>query len=162
MARTRLGGYLVEHSSFGQPTPFETESHFLFLNGYFDLVPRYLLRTYAPNLPGHTTSDFVKSAAIKKRHLQHDIFSRPEEEARNMLEDHVRWKNKDTDNLTSWISSLIFALQHAVHRYSNDYPRPRKHEIAILLVDTKILPPRTFLPAIALLEAYEIKSPNDG
>jgi hypothetical protein len=127
------------------------------LSEYVDCIPHYLFRTSSPRSCGTTTETCIASAV--KHHLdQSDILSRDREEAVEMLESHFLWQNRMDDNLMSWTNSFLFAAQHAIHREATDRPASAPGSIYISILDTRQVPRGTFLPAVALLEAYNIES----
>lgn len=87
-----------------------------------------------------------------------DIFSRDPQEAIKMLESHLLWENLPTDNMVSWTSSFLFAIQHAIRRTQTDRPRSAPGSVYVSIVDTRELPRGSFLSAVALLEAFNLES----
>ncbi|KAK5202253.1 hypothetical protein LTR41_012003, partial [Exophiala xenobiotica] len=75
-----------------------------------------------------------------------------------MLKGHLLWQNRATDNLMSWNSSFIFTVQHAIRRRSTDRPPSAPGSIHIWILDTRKVPRGSFLPAVAVLNAYDIGS----
>jgi hypothetical protein len=95
---------------------------------------------------------------VKYKVNQDDILRQDRAKAVEMLESHLLWQNRIMDNLMSWTSSFLFAVQHAIRRHATDRPPPAPGSIHISILDTRKLPRGTFLPAVALLEAYNIQS----
>ncbi|KAH9866075.1 hypothetical protein J1614_008639 [Plenodomus biglobosus] len=128
------------------------------LSECFDCIPHYLFRTSSPQSSGTTTKTFIASAAVKNHLDQSDILGRPWEEAVKILKSHLLWQNRTDDNLMSWTNSFLFAVQHAVRREATDQPASPPESIYISILDTRKVPRATFLPAVALLQAYNIGS----
>lgn len=128
------------------------------LSEYFDCIPHYLFRTSSPRSSGTTTRTFIASAAVKNHLDQSDILGRYWKEAVEMLKSHLLWQNRTDDNLTSWTNSFLFAAQHAIRREATDRPASTPESIYISILDTRKVPRGTFLPAVALLQAYNIES----
>ena len=131
-----------------------------FLAQYFDSIPHYLFRTSSPRSNGSTSQTCVMSAAVKYDPNQDDLMARDKEEATEMLKMHLLWKDCANDNLVSWTSSLLFAVQHAIRRQATDRPASSPDSIYVTVLDTRKLPRNTFLPAIPLLQMMEI--PSEG
>ncbi|OAL54019.1 hypothetical protein IQ07DRAFT_560609 [Pyrenochaeta sp. DS3sAY3a] len=145
----------IEHVD---PTVFMPHGSLGGLSGYFDRIPHYLFRTSSPRSSGTTTETIVASAAVKHHLDQSDILGRYWEEAVEMLESHLLWQNRMDDNLMSWTNSFLFAAQHAIRREATDRPASAPESIYISILDTREFPRGTFLPAVALLQAYSIES----
>jgi len=78
-----------------------------------------------------------------------------------MLAEHINWNKKDkTDNLMSWTSSFMFAMQHAQFRLKTDYEGILPRQIYFLVINTRSAPPRSFLPAVPLLKSFELCGPD--
>lgn len=73
-----------------------------------------------------------------------------------MLYSHLTkscFRGKDTDNLISWSSSLLFVIQYAIWRCHNSHHGdPAKVEIC--MVDTRKFPHGQFVRDMSLLRAY--------
>lgn len=153
----------TSHVTTGEPPecclfkPNRSNSRF----GYeFDRVPRYLLRLYAPECCGESNETKVASrAAISKKDPtlgQRDIFSIPPREAADLLNQHLRWdRRKDPrDNLMSWTSSLLFALQLGFYRHVTQNPPPAFSDIKLCIIDTTGYPSGTFLQDVVLIRSF--------
>ena len=139
---------------------YKPRSELKVLVKHLDRVPHYLFRTSAPKTNGTTSITLVQSAAADNGYDTTDILSRPTSKAAEMLERHCLWKNDDNDNLTSWTSSFLFAIQLAVYRRFNDWDSPDPSSIKVHILDTRRLPRGTFLSAAPLLEAYHVTNPK--
>lgn len=139
-------------------TVFEPRDSFQCLTRHSDHIPHYLIRTSSPRSSGVTTNALVASSAVEHKTSRVDIFSRDRQDAINMLESHLLWEARTNDNLVSWTSSFLFATQHAIRRERTDWPPSAPGSIYVSIVDTRKLPRGSFFPAVALLEAYNIKS----
>lgn len=146
-------------------TIFTPETSLLFRNLKFDLddPPPYLFRTFDARSSGYTDDKITMSpAAVRKlHHHDKDIFSLEPDFAMAVLEKHQNpWRRKgkppepepNIDNLISWATSLLYVVQYAYHR--RRLYGCSEDEIKIIAVDTSLLPPRTFIRSIALLEAH--------
>ena len=122
-------------------------------DGHFH--PRYLYRTYSKRSNGYNSVEVFKSAGSYNGFARDTIFDIPQAEARAMLEYHFLWKNKPSDEFTSWSASLLWVLQHAVRKAGpatwND------GEIRLSVLDTKGLE-KPFYPATSLLRLFGIPS----
>ncbi|KAK1474851.1 hypothetical protein CTAM01_15810 [Colletotrichum tamarilloi] len=121
-------------------------------------IPRYLFRVHAPSTSGETSLKSVVSRAALCGHAGSDcdIFSMPPDEAAEMLNCHLRGWARDGDNLMSWTSSLLFALQYALYRSimpKNGRPDDPS-DIWIYILDTRLLPGGSFIPDVALLDEF--------
>jgi hypothetical protein len=98
------------------------------LSEYFDCVPHYLFRVSSPRSSGTTTHSLIESAAAKFNLDRSDVLGR------------------------------LFAAQHAIRRQATDQPASKPESINITILNTRKVPRGTFLPAVALLQAYNIES----
>jgi len=100
-------------AAFAQPLPLTYPTQLLL--AHILELPRYLFRISTPKSDGTTDEIWVKSkdARYNRDNNDVDIFSQGEQEVGCMLDRHLRWKGlpEDADNLVSWTSSLLFALQ---------------------------------------------------
>ncbi|KAL0764224.1 hypothetical protein CaCOL14_013276 [Colletotrichum acutatum] len=121
-------------------------------------IPRYLFRVHAPSTSGETSLENVVSRAALCGHAAADcdIFSMPPGEAAEMLNCHLRGWARNDDNLMSWMSSLLFALQYALYR--SILPRgellDNPSDIWIYILNTRLLSEDSFIPDVALLDAF--------
>ncbi|SRR6266536_1548119 len=136
---------------------FEPKGDLQDLAEHFDQTPHYLFRTYAPKSNGCSTEIDIKSAAVCSGKDDRDLFSLDRETAASMLDGHT-WKNLESDNLMSWTSSSLFAVQHGIYRKATDFGSPNLSVIRICVLDTRKVDRGSFLPAVALLKAYGIPS----
>jgi len=141
------------------PCLFQPSGIYQGLNDSFDQVPPYLFRTWAPQTNGSNDTDFIRPAAVCNNKPSSDLFSFDHQFGKTMLSDHILWKNRFDDNLTSWTSSLLYALQLARHRNALDRRKfTYAGNINICVVDTRKFNRKTFLPAPTLLAAYSVPS----
>lgn len=150
-----------------QALSFSEPEHLLFnptgdkawLRGKFDDIPRYLFRASTPRSDGTTDRFWVKSkdARYDSANSRVDIFARDDnQQVAIMLNRHFRWwgKDLDPDNLVSWTSSLLFALQYIFYRHTDSRDRSRLDEIYLYVVDTAAFAKGVFLRDIDLIHAY--------
>lgn len=130
----------------------------------FDLhlssTPRYLFRAFDPKSSGKSNENVVASPASENRTIYSriDILSLHNDFATTILDWHLNpWKCRDDrsqnpDNLMSWTSSLLYAIQYALYR------RYRygcaSEDIKICVIDTTKFPRGQFVHAKRLLEVY--------
>jgi hypothetical protein len=143
-----------------KPTLFQPRNDPNRFDEHFDRIPRFLFRTWSPRSKGTTASTCVKSEAAKHKCPTTDILQLENITiAGKKLENHLCWEKK-TSNLVSWTSSFIFAIQHAIRMTTGArYQTPSEpSEIRIAILDTRSVPRGSLLPAVALLEAFDIRS----
>jgi hypothetical protein len=140
------------------PTIFMPHGGLEGLSEYLDCIPHYLFRASSPRSSGTTTKNLIASAAAKYGLDRSDILGRHWEKAVEMIKSHLLWQNCTDDNLMSWTSSFLFAAQHAIRREATDKPASKADSIHITILDTRKVPRGTFLPAVTLLQAYNIES----
>lgn len=75
------------------------------------------------------------------------------EEAREMLEKHLLWKNDIHDDFVSWTSSLLFALQRAIYAVR---PGEKAYNVSICILDTWKMGTEMFYHAETLLGLYSV------
>ncbi len=128
------------------------------ISSHLDQIPRFLFRTHSPKSSGKTTPSFVQSTGSSHRYV--DVLHQNKIFAKAMIERHLTiWTPSKEDNFMSWTSSLLFALQHAIRREATDFnPESATEHVKISILDTSKVPRETFMPAVALLEAYNIPS----
>lgn len=136
---------------------FEPKGDLKHLAKHFDQTPHYLFRTHAPASNGCSTEISISSAVIRYGKDHNDLLSLDKSRATSMLRDHLLWQNLHSDNLMSWTSSFMFAVQLGIYRYTTDRSRPELSEIRICILDTRNFPRGSFVPAVALLKAYGIQ-----
>ncbi|KXH34812.1 hypothetical protein CSAL01_00393 [Colletotrichum salicis] len=119
-------------------------------------IPRYLFRVHTPSTSGETSLESVVSRAALCGHCraERDIFSIPPGEAAEMLNCHLRGWARDGDNLMSWTSSLLFALQYALYRSI----LPKGFASNALLHPRRRLRPTSALPALSRRDVSERKT----
>src|ERR1700722_578744 len=69
-----------------------------------------------------------------------------------MLNKHLQWWGKD--NLVSWTSSLLFALQYIFYRHTDSRDGSSLDKIYLCIVDTVSFPKGIFLRGMDLINAY--------
>ncbi|KAF9876587.1 hypothetical protein CkaCkLH20_05995 [Colletotrichum karsti] len=129
------------------------------LSAALEDIPRYLFRVHAPKTAGQTTNKEVisRAAMLGKPGATTDILSMPARSAAEMLNSHLRGWSRDGDNLMSWSSSLLFALQYALYRNIKERDRDELADIRVHVLDTSGLPPGALLPDAPLLDAFADK-----
>lgn len=121
-------------------------------------IPRYLFRTYSPKSDGATNPTWAMSVDASRgwEGCDVDLFAQDEDEVAYMLNQHLRWWPKDhcMDNLVSWTSSLLFALQHAIYKRQNPRDGSEWHEIQLCVIDTTKFPSGAFIRDIDLMRSF--------
>ena len=121
-------------------------------------IPQYLFRTFDRWSSGRNDDNIVASIASITESLEEsrkDLLSLPKHEAADMLHTHLTKKcsgGQASDNLMSWTSSLLFAIQYAIWRRSQFGCHPA--DIKICAVDTRKFPRGQFARDMWLLQAY--------
>ncbi|KAF2650060.1 hypothetical protein K491DRAFT_732603 [Lophiostoma macrostomum CBS 122681] len=121
-------------------------------------VPKYLFRTFDDGSSGHNDEKLIASIAsmnASQDRSRTDILSLGTEETTKLLYAHLYkscFGGDDSDNLMSWTSSLLFAVQYAIWRQTIDRRTPSN--IKICMVCTNDFPDGQFMRDVPLLEAY--------
>ncbi|KAI0019523.1 hypothetical protein F4780DRAFT_439570 [Xylariomycetidae sp. FL0641] len=149
---------------FAKPTPFNPPSSWEGESFPRAAVPRYLFRVFDPRSRGSNNHDIVASHTAclppPSPVTGNDIFSLKPEHAAKILNSHLRWDYDNgwlPDNLTSWTSSLVFALQYAVYRQA--CYRCRKSEVMLCVIDTTKFPEHQFMQDLDLINYFKGYSP---
>lgn len=124
----------------------------------FDRTPKYLFRLHAPETVGSSSTLNVTSPAwsCNKAEKKKDLLALKFEEAADLLDKHLNWKcSRSECNLMSWTSSLLFAIQYGLFRYTNDRPKPALSKVLLLIVNTSDFPKGTFLRDLEAIEAFK-------
>ncbi|ROV89584.1 hypothetical protein VMCG_09945 [Cytospora schulzeri] len=106
-------------------------------------MPRYLFRVFDQGSSSKCDEDTVASqaSASKSGGSRKDLLSLDKFEATDMLFKHLKWYDFEAeapDNLTSWTSSLLYAVQYAIYRCNNHGLDPE--DVRICVVDTTKFP----------------------
>lgn len=121
-------------------------------------IPQYLFRTFDSRSSGRNDDSVVALMASVGGSLgdrRIDLLSLSAHRATNMIHTHLTkpcLNGEDSDNLMSWTSSLLFAIQYAIwrrHEFGCDAA-----DIKICAVDTRKFPQGQFAPDMWLLQAY--------
>lgn len=129
-------------------------------------VPRYLFRAFDAESSGINDGNVIASVASKYDRLQisrNDILSLDEQTAAKLLHAHLKkccFSGERCDNLMSWTSSLLFAVQYAIWR-KNKRGRSTS-QVQICAIDTREFPLGQFIRDITLLEAYRAAAVEAG
>jgi hypothetical protein len=125
----------------------------------FDLgVPRYLFRTFDAASSGRNDEKVIASIANRDSRQESnrvDILTREKKHAAQMLHMHLEkdcFGGVRQDDLMSWTSSLLNAIQYAVWRAHVCNRHPSR--ISICAIDTSKFLLGQFVRDVSLLEAY--------
>lgn len=136
--------------------PFKPQSSLRWKNLHLDPIPRYLFRVYTPRSDGYTDDQWCRSrdAVNNQPNAKRDIFqTRDRHTTAEDIAGHLLWNGyKRHDNLMSWTSSLLFALQYMFYRHSRD-PSPMQ-DIRLCMVDTSYLGTQYFVRDMDLIAAF--------
>lgn len=150
----------LDSLKFDQPTclPFSPTEDKQWLLQTFDDIPRYLFRIFNPKSKGTTDTFWTKSMSARRdeEDCTIDIFSKPDDQVADMLYRHLRWwRGRPDDNLVSWTSSLLFALQYIFHLHINERNTSSFEDICLCVLDTTSFDPGVFLRDMDLIQAYQ-------
>ncbi|KAK1564210.1 uncharacterized protein LY79DRAFT_684048, partial [Colletotrichum navitas] len=85
-----------------------------------------------------------------------DIFARAKKSpVVAIVNAHLRWYTSSSDNLVSWMSSLLFALVYIFYLRASARDRLAFENISVCIVDTTCFPPGGFLQDLDLIWAYK-------
>jgi hypothetical protein len=139
---------------FGDALPFRPGPDLPTLDRSLDYIPRYLFRTYVPTSNGSTNQSVVEAPGFNSVNGHVDLLRLPWDKAASMLWGHLEWTNRKDDNLMSWTSSLLFAVQHGHYRHRTDKDKPDYSDIRICIVDTRKFPRGTFAKDLELMKVF--------
>jgi hypothetical protein len=131
-----------------------------------DPAPPYLFRTFGVASSGRNDDSVIASTASVSGtpdSFRIDLLSLERDRATELLHQHLTkscFDGEVSDNLMSWTSSLLFAVQYAIWR-----ARIRKcplSDIKICIVDTRKFPKGQFVRDLWLLKAYHATATATG
>jgi hypothetical protein len=129
-------------------------------------VPRYLFRVFDAASSGINDGSVIASTASKYG-LQHnsrdDILGLEKQMAAKLLHTHLTkscFVGERFDNLMSWTSSLLFAVQYAIWRAHKG--GRLTSDVNICAIDTSKFPKGQFMRDIPLLETYRAIAEKAG
>ena len=138
----------VLNNSPAGPTLFYPPATFHTQSLKFDDVPQYLFRTFDGNSSGKNDESVIASIASivgPQASTRIDLLALEKHNAAELLHMHLTkdcFSGEVSDNLMSWTSSLLFAIQYAVWRLRRRRCRPS--DIKICAVDTTKFPQGQF------------------
>ncbi|KAK8253850.1 hypothetical protein IWZ00DRAFT_209134 [Phyllosticta capitalensis] len=134
---------------------FYSEKQCALLEDSAECIPRYLFRAFSDQSRGTNSA----TEAIPDTSPCHTIITTDEKlisTTKHMISDHLLYKYSTPSEFSSWSSSLLFVLRHAIRRAHQ--PRLQDTNVVICVLDTATLPQnRRLYPATALMAAYDIK-----
>lgn len=138
---------------------FEPNDNYAWLRQNLNDIPRYLFRITTPRSDGTTDELWTKSkdARYDRPHSAVDILARQDKsEVARMLLRHLRWWGtpSDPDNLVSWTSSLLFALQYMFYRHYSSKDGSSMATIHLCVVDTTAFPKGVFIRDMDLIRIF--------
>ncbi|KAL9124114.1 MAG: hypothetical protein Q9217_006523 [Psora testacea] len=138
---------------------FEPKEDCAWLEQSLDDIPRYLFRVSTPRSDGITDALWTKSKDVRKNRPYNkvNILARQDKsEVARMLNIHLRWWGTllDPDNLVSWTSSLLFALQYVFYRHYSSKDRSSLDRIDLCVVDTATSPKGVFVRDMNLIHIF--------
>jgi hypothetical protein len=122
-----------------------------------DPIPQYLFRVFDSTSPGESNDIWIRSkVAVRHRtDAEIDIFKRRDRsQAAHSLWGHLMWKGLQDDDLMSWTSSLLFAIQYIFYRHNSQRARPSYMDIKICVLDTQKFAQGAFIRDIDLIEVF--------
>jgi len=123
----------------------------------FEEPSRYLFRTFDSGSSGTSNENVIASTASVSRTQERgrtDLLGIRKNEAAELLRLHMKkglFDGYTTDNLMSWTSSLIFAIQYAIRRSE----WRETDDIKICVVDTRKYPQGQFARDTWLIEYFQ-------
>ncbi|KFY29937.1 hypothetical protein V494_08360 [Pseudogymnoascus sp. VKM F-4513 (FW-928)] len=152
----------------GGPTLFHPRASYEFNLSKFATtrIPRYLFRTFDGKSSGRNDDNMIASmtsVSTSSGDGRIDLLSLPEHEATDMLYTHLTKTcsgGQASDNLMSWTSSLLFAIQYAIWRRHTFGCDPA--DINICAIDTRRFPHGQFAQDMWLLQAYRHIAEEEG
>ncbi|KAH7036820.1 hypothetical protein B0J12DRAFT_263687 [Macrophomina phaseolina] len=129
---------------------FMTEEQHIHLQESRRRVPRYLFRAFSSGSRGGLGLNNESKILPTETDIAL-VYNAGEANTKEMIEEHLLWHKCDSA-FTSWSSSLIWVLRHAIRK---KYTRYREEDVHICILDTDSTSEPIF-PAIALIDAYNI------
>jgi len=154
---TTLGGLRLHEASHSLPfkPPKDSNKH----RTLSEASPRFLFRIFDRNSDGTTGLYWATSkdaaGSRPREDAGIDVFDRSNcSEAAEMIFVHLgrAWEKGYPDNLVSWTSSLLFALQYAFYRHVSN--GTDLGDIFLCVVDTTAIPSNVFIRDIDLIRAF--------
>lgn len=121
-------------------------------------IPQYLFRMFDRKSSGRNDDNVIASMMSVSTSVggsRIDLLSLPGDKAADMLHTHLTKpcsRGQASDNLMSWTSSLLFAIQYAIWRRRTFGCDPA--DINICAIDTRRFPHGQFAQDMWLLQAY--------
>ena len=130
------------------PTLFYPRASFDTQSLNFEFIPQYLFRVFDRDSSGENNESVIASTASiigSHERSRTDILTLERHRATELLYAHLNkpcFDGEESDNLMSWTSSLLFAIQYAVWRCR---VRPKQpSDIKICVIDTRNFPQGQF------------------
>ena len=147
----------VLHNVPAGPTLFYPPANNISQFLHFEYLPQYLFRTFDSGSSGTNNESVIASQASTARPPKReriDLLTLSKSEVIESLRMHFEKGCFDanyTDNLMSWTSSFLFAIQYAIWR--NQWRS--KWDIKICVVDTRLFAEGQFAGAAWLIESFQ-------
>lgn len=146
------------------PTLFYPPAGLHTQSSHLDAVPRFLFRTFDDASSGRNDDGIIASTASilgSRGSSRTDLLTLDRHRATKLLYDHLNkscFAGDVSDNLMSWTSSLLFAVQYAIWRAKEH--RRRLSDIKICAVDTRNFPEGQFVQDLWLIRTYYATAKN--
>ncbi|KAK7518869.1 hypothetical protein IWZ03DRAFT_374848 [Phyllosticta citriasiana] len=134
---------------------FQSAEQYILLQDSARCVPRYLFRAFSDQSRGiNSPTEAIPDASCCNTTITAD--GKLIASTKHMISDHLLYKYSTPSEFSSWSSSLLFVLRHAIRRAHQ--LRLQDTNVFICVLDTTTLPVRRpVYPATALMAAYDIK-----
>lgn len=122
-------------------------------------LPRFLFRVSTPKSDGSTDESWAKSrdAVNGLPCAAEDIFQSDDPSTVYKLTAHLwNYPNSRHDNMVSWTSSLLFAIQYIFYRHRKPEDSSTLDEIRLYVVDTAKFEKATFVRDMDLIRAFQL------
>ena len=156
----------VLNNTPGGPTLFYPPAGLYMQSLRLDTVPHYLFRTFDEASSGRNDGIVVASTASiygPHKRSRTDLLTLERPTATKLLYEHLTkscFAGEESDNLMSWTSSFLFAVQYAIWRAGFRGCSPSV--IKICVVDTRNFPKGQFVQDLWLLRAYHATAKGIG
>ena len=110
---------------------------------------------------GNNSSVSFKSVAVVNHCASTRLDQPSEDQARDILKEHVLWMNPVDDIFVSFSSSFLWVLQHSGRKIAVDF-KTSTSSMQTCIADTSRLAQGSFTHTVALLEKFSLSETDDG